>query len=279
MLAEKGITYRVDLVDTPSTDTAPETLHFRINTPGIVLKGVHLDGLTSETAPALRESLRGVVGKPYEEGFGQALDDRLLTPFRNTGYLDATVSSVSRTAEPEQAGTVGVLISGTVHAGSPYHVASLTYAGAPLYPADRFAATQRLHEGDIASQAALSQTYQPILDAYHDQGYMDARIDTAPQLNAVAHTVSYTIALTPGAPYTVGALRADGLAGQAQADFEKNWRLKPGAIYNASYPRTFLRANSSLLSLHPYTALYDTRADPSTHTVDLTVHFLRNNRE
>ena len=71
-------------------------------------------------------------------------------------------------------------------------------------------------------------------------------------------------------PYTIAALHADGLTGQAQADFEKNWQLKPGTLYKASYPRTFLRANSSLLLLHPYTAIYESKADPATHTVDLT---------
>ncbi|GAA3761154.1 hypothetical protein GCM10022270_19580 [Terriglobus aquaticus] len=116
MLAEKGVTYKVELVDTPSTDTAPETLHFRINNPTLVLNSVHLEGLITETAPALRQSLRGVVGKPYDEGSGESLDDRLLTPFRDTGYLDATISGLSRSAEAEKAGVVGVVISGTVTA-------------------------------------------------------------------------------------------------------------------------------------------------------------------
>lgn len=278
MLAEKGISYKVVLTDAPSTDTVPETLHFRIDTPVLVLNTVHLDGLTAETAPALRQSLSGVVGKPYEEGSGEQLHERLLTPFRNTGYLDATITGLSRSAGPEKAGIVGVVISGTVTPGSPYHVGGLTYMGSPLYTSQQFAAAQKLHAGDVASEAALQASYQPILDTYHDQGYVDVRVDTAPQLDRAAHTVNYTLSVVPGQPYTVGAVHTDGLSGQAEADFKNNWKLKAGSVYNASYPRNFLRGNSALLSLHPYTAIYDTKADPATHTIDLNIHFLRNNR-
>ncbi|GAA3761149.1 hypothetical protein [Terriglobus aquaticus] len=102
-------------------------------------------------------------------------------------------------------------------------------------------------------------------------------MDTAPQLDRTGHTVNYAITVIPGQQYTVGAVHADGLTGQAQTDFDGNWKLKPGSVYNASYPRTFLRNNSALRSLQPYTAVYDTKADPATHTIDLNIHFLRNN--
>ena len=87
MLDEKHAGVKVEVVDAPSTDTMPETLHFRVGSPAVVLTNVKLAGLTTTTATALRDSLKKVVGQPYNEGLGSALDDLLLSPFRKDGYL------------------------------------------------------------------------------------------------------------------------------------------------------------------------------------------------
>ena len=239
----------------------------------MVLDKVKLTGLTTATAPALRESLRGVVGKPYYEGRGLSLNDRLLSPFRNTGYLDASITDLQRTPEPEQAGTVGVVVLGRVEAGDAYRVSSITFQELPHFTATEFLKATKLHEGDVASEAALHDTYQPILDAYHQLGYVDARIDTQPQVDKAAHTVSYHLTLSPGEPYRVGVVHFVGLSGQAESDVETNWRLGQGAVYNPEYLRLFLRKNTALRSLEPYNMSYVAKADPTSHTVNLTVNF------
>ena len=277
MLDEKNAKVHVEAIDTPSTDLEPETLHFRVTKPAVYLTGVRLAGLSPANAPALRASLGKVVGAPYNEGIGEAVDDRLLRPFRDTGYLDATITNLQRTPAALPNGTIGVTVSGTVSAGEAYHVSTLRYTPAELFTADEFAKASKLHDGDVASQSALPETPNPILAAYRQRGYVDARVDTHRQMDPQQHMVSYLLAIEPGQPYRVGKLVEEGLQGQAKADYDAHWKMVTGTVYNADYIRAFLRQNSALKSLSPYTAAFEAKADPQTHLVDVTVHFFSNN--
>ena len=92
------------------------------------------------------------------------------------------------------------------------------------------------------------------------------------------HQVSYTITVTPGEQYRIKELTAEHLDPAGQAAFDKNFTMKAGELYNPEYVAEFLRKNTALHDLAPYTGNYTAYAHPATHTVDLVVSFIRNNR-
>jgi outer membrane protein insertion porin family len=78
----------------------------------------------------------------------------------------------------------------------------------------------------------------------------------------------------PGAQYRVHTVTAQGLTPDAQQDFDRGWRMKPGDVYNESYVADFLHSNTALQRLNGYSAGFQASADPQTHLVDLTITFV-----
>jgi outer membrane protein assembly factor BamA len=104
---------------------------------------------------------------------------------------------------------------------------------------------------------------------------MDVMIDSAPVLDRSANTVAYTITVTPGEQYRIHEVKAEGLEAAAQKDFDVNFRLKTGELYNPQYVAGFIKNNTALRSLAPYTGTWKAYADPNNHTVDLVITFFR----
>ncbi|MEK6397157.1 MAG: POTRA domain-containing protein [Terriglobus sp.] len=280
MLKVKGVTAKVEGFQKPSTtERTVVAVAFRVTEPKLILSNVKLAGVSAEMAPGERKSIGEVVGTPFNEGIDSHLSDTLLGAYRNAGYIDATLDNVTRTVVDSADGTAKVTVAAHVTPGEPYRVASITWPGTPLFSADEFATGNKVHAGDAVSLAALRATYQPILDAYHKQGYVDAAIVPELKADTTNHTVAYTLTVSPGEVYHVGSVRAVGLSGKAQSDFDTHWLLKPGTVWNSIYAEKFLQNNTALRSLAPYTGKIDSVAHPESHTVDVTLTFMANNKQ
>jgi outer membrane protein insertion porin family len=278
MLKAKGVTATIETVQKPTTATRPTVaIAYRVTQPTVVLSNVKLGGVTTELAPAERTAIQGMVGKPFDEGIDAHLTDSLLAAYRNAGYLDATLQGLTRTPADDGQGTTKATISAQVVAGDVYHVSSVQWAGSEIFSTDDFNKGLKLHAGDVASSAALRESYQPLLDAHLQRGYVDTLIIPILQLDKATRMVAYTLEVRPGAVYHVASVKATGLSGQAQKDFDTNWRLKPGAVYDSVYASHFLQANTALRSLAPYTGKVDSVSHPETHTTDVTITFFANN--
>ncbi len=279
-LARKGIQAKVmhDVFE-PALGRPEIDIEYWIATPSIRVANVKLDGVSNDLVPLIQKSVNSVAGKSYSAGLaGETTRDGILAPLLNAGYIDATLSDEAAT--PNAPGSAQVEVSGTLHAGEVYRVSGITFAGSPLLAADAFAAAEKLHAGDIASRAQLFDTLRPLDAAYRRAGYLDVAVAAAPQEDAATHQVAYTVTVTPGEPYRVKTVTANGLDTSSQAAFDQGFAMKPGDLYNseylqAFYKHAFLENNTALRKLAEYSFGYKAYADPSTHTVDLVLNFAR----
>jgi outer membrane protein assembly factor BamA len=273
-LAAKGITAKVTHDTIEPTLVSPErTLEFRIALPSVRVANVKLDGVSPDLVPLIQKSVNAAARAPYSESpTGATTADRILAPLLDAGYIQASLSNI--TLAPTLSGDgASVVISATLTPGDIYHVSSVTFAGTPLLSADSFAASAKLHPGDIASRAQLFETLKPLDAAYRRQGYMDVVIAAAPKPDLATHQVAYTISVTPGEQYRIHEVTADNLAPAARADFDRGFQMKPGDIFNPDYVTGFLKNNTALQALRGYSASYKAYADPNAHTVDLVLTF------
>jgi outer membrane protein insertion porin family len=263
----------------PTTQHPLRVIAFRVEQPSVRIANVHLSitgppGAATELAPLLGPVLGKAAGAPYNEGLaGFTLEDRLLAPVRDAGYIAAQLGPVERTIASSGTATT-VNVTTRVLSGDPYKLSSLTWQPTPLYSAADFARDATLHAGDLASAKALTATEAPILAAYRSQGYMDAYLDPAPTLDPTTHTVAYSLHVVSGDPYRLKSVTPLNLSPTAQKEFDSGWRMKPGDIYNLTYVETFIRNNTALQNLATYSAAFQTSADPTTHLVDLTITFI-----
>lgn len=272
MLADKGVRGTVVNASVAPTNAHPQpTWEFRLDDPSVRLASATLNGTPAALAPSMQRVIQHISGAPYND---RAVADELLAPLRDAGYLDAQLTGSTTTVEPATSGYT-VHYTTTVVPGQIYHVTAIAWQPTSIYAQEAFTHDAKLHSGDLASQKSLVETEQSILNAYLHLGYLDAYVDAHPQQDAAAHTVSYSLQVTPGEIYHLKSVTPLNLSAAAQKDFDFGWLLKPGAVYDPIYTANFLNNNTALRNLSDYTASFQAAADTQTHLVDLTIRFFR----
>ena len=280
MLTEKSIDAKLSYqVVAPTAQHPARVVDYHINRPFIRLADVHLSfsappGAAAQLTPGFQAAANKATRLPFNEGLtGLTIDDLLLPPARNFGYVTAHLDNIQRTSAPSATG-LAVTYTTRVVTGDAYKVSSFTWQPTPIYTEADFKRDAKLHPGDLANVYALNQTDALIVAAYLAQGYMDAIVLAPPMLDDTTHTVAYAPKVIPGEIYHLKTVTPLNLSPEAQKEFDANWRMKPGDPYSAAYVESFIQTNTATPHLATYTAAYQASADPQTHQVDLTIKFL-----
>ncbi len=276
-LAAKSITAEIG-VDTfePTLRHPLRQISFHTLKPGTRVANIKLTGVTPALVPLIQKSVNATAHTSYTEGPANVTTaERILTPLLDAGYIQASLTDAVPTPGTIENGTVPVVLNANLQAGEIFHVSGISFAGTPLFAADEFTASVKLHPGDVASQQSLLESLRPLDAAYRRKGYMDVSIQTNPKPDAATNTVAYTIAVTPGEQYRVKEVSTNNLDPAAKADFDRGFLMKAGELYNPEYVATFLKKNTALRALEGYSASFKAYADPNTHTVDLVISFIR----
>lgn len=276
-LAAKGVTASVVYETAEPTLSHPKfEIEYRVSKPFVQVSNVKLTGVSKDLVPYLQQSVNATAKTSFvEEPAGLSTADRILQPLLDAGYVEASLSDLQAAPAAPAEGVTPVVVSATLTAGAVYKVSGITFAGAPLFSADAFAAGSKLHAGDIASRKALLETLQPLDSAYRRQGYMDVAIMAAPTIHKETNEVSYAVSVDPGEQYRVNEVTAENLDPAAKAAFDKVFQMKTGELYNPEYMSEFIKKNTSVKEFQPYVGDYVAYAHPKTHTVDLVITFAR----
>ncbi|MFC6646578.1 POTRA domain-containing protein [Granulicella cerasi] len=280
-LAAKGVQAKV------VHDTAEPTLvhpvrvvEYRVSKPQLTVENVKLGGVTTALVPLLQKSVNATAHKPYNAGLGgDVTSEVILLPLRDAGYAKASLSDVSLEPPTAVGNHMGVVLHATLAAGDVYKIGAVNFAGTPLMSSEDFAKGVKLHAGDVASEKLLRESLKPLDDAYRSKGYMDVVIVATPTFDEAAKTVSYAVAVTPGEVYKLNKANTDGLDPKAQADFDKYFKVKQGDAFDSVYVSGFIKNNTAIASLAPYTGTWKTIAYPATHTVDVYLSFFQSGRK
>ncbi|MCL2661095.1 MAG: hypothetical protein FWD64_11345 [Acidobacteriaceae bacterium] len=277
MLAEKNVQAKVSVIPVvPSLGATPTGYNFLIESPQVLVRSV---AFTSASA-AMQMQLEGVskdaAGQPFDrDSTGLSITSRVTQLYRDAGYLDAAVANISRSAPEVTSGAINLDLTATIHEGEPYRISAFTWPGSDIISAEDFNKRVQLHAGDIASQSVIKSGLGIIGGAYYSKGYQDAKIQALATPDAANHQVAYNIRVVPGPQYRIKSVNAVGLDEQQLKDFNANWRLKPGEVYDVTYVNSFLLKNTAIKSLQGYSATYKALSDTNTHLVDLTVTFVK----
>jgi outer membrane protein insertion porin family len=280
LLTAKGITATlIHSVIEPTNALRERVVEYKVTSPEIRLHSATINGVSPAFAGKINELITRSVDTPYNEGLtNSSFTGKVLDVYRDTGNLDASFTQLQRTPQPGSS-TLAVDLAATIDEGHPFHVSTIAFAGSPLFSAQEFSATTKLHPGDLATRAALLESVAPISDAYGRQGYMDAAIQPGTQLDPATHQVAYTITVVPGEQYHLREVKALNLDPNTLAQFNQAWTLQPGALYDSTYLVSFLKKNVAQPYLRGYAPRYRVERDPESHLVTVTFSFERLHRQ
>lgn len=248
-------------------------MEFHVIDPPIRLLTADITGGPVNLLNAEVAAQKKALAAPFNQGSaGVTTDDILLAPLRDAGYIGARIVNVKLERSATSRG-FGILYSGRIFSGPQYKVGNVVWAPTAVYTQEDFARDNELHPGTLPRENALLATRTAILNAFHKNGYIEADVHVATDLDEQQGTVNYTFSVSPGAAYRVSKVSTTGLSAQAQAEFDANFALKPGSPFDALYVDNFLVNHPSLKALSGYGYSYQTITNPDTHELELTLNF------
>jgi outer membrane protein assembly factor BamA len=279
MLAEKGVTAKLShAVVEPSPLHPLLVLGFRVDEPAVSLTDIHLSfsgppGASTQLVPDLQKAVNEATHARYNEGLsGITIEDRLVAPAHDAGYITAYLDHIGRTLAPGPNG-IAVTYAARLVSGDIYKVSALNWEPTAVYSAADLARDSKLHAGDVAVASALHDTVGSISAAYLKLGYMDVSVTATPAVDVTTHTVAYTLQAVPGEIYSLRTLTVTGLSPESRKAFDAAWAMKPGDPYSVGVVNTFFRKNIAQPAFRIYKFDYQASADAHTHLVDLTMIF------
>ncbi len=231
-------------------------------------------GAAAVDAEELEGRIGVLVGKPYTRAsLTDSIALNLMPLYGRKGYLRAAFaepkSALSRS--PDCRG--GVEAAVTVTEGSPYRLGDLTWTGNSAFESPQLTARLGLEPGAVVDTLRLDGGLKKISEDHARLGLLEVRLSTAVSLDDRTLSAAYTIAVSEGPQYRMGALALTGLSEQDTLQVTQLWKLGSGVVYDAPYAAAFGRQVLARLA-GPQTKVR-TRASPDrgSRTVDVTLTF------
>jgi outer membrane protein assembly factor BamA len=266
VLADRGIKGHVEGILAQD-----KTVVYSITEPVVQIGLVKVDAVSATASPKLTEMLQSFASAEFDRHSAAAIQQRILDTYLDLGFLDIAVDDPVRAQPVIQPTAILVDFSTTAHEGGQYHVGKVDWPVNPVVPQFDFERDIQLKAGAPASRIEVLSAVERSKGEFTRRGYLDAAVTVRPVKNPDAHTVDYTFFAEPGEQYHLRSVHAVGFTEQQKIDFDKYWKLAPGAIYDVTYGVTFFQRYANLASLQGFTPKFDLNQDRTTHTADLVI--------
>jgi outer membrane protein assembly factor BamA len=129
--------------------------------------------------------------------------------------------------------------------------------------------------GQPADAVQFGKDADSIKALYGSRGYMDASVQTTPELDNASHTVAYRLIIHEGEIFKMGELEILGVDPRTKDRLQNNWTLLSGDTYNSAYTRRFVsQALKDVLTTGEWTSDIQETVDRKDKTVDVTLRFI-----
>lgn len=274
---EKGVKANVTSLAYSQTIGGPISgLSFSISQPMVEIGEVRVDGVSTGAEGKVSLIKRRFAGQEYDAfETGPALASNLRDAYLDLGYLDIAVDPLAHGAPQISAMAITIDVSTTAHEGAIYRVSQMVWPDSPIVPKAVLTDVVPLKRGDPASRIMLLSTISKVGERYAAAGYLDAKVSVEPRKDDAHHEIAYTFGVLPGEQYRLGSVKAENLNADQQAEFNKDWKLAPGDVYNQDTARASVFKMASARAFQGFTPKMNRAADPKTHLVTVTVSFVR----
>ncbi len=274
LLAEKGVTATVTGMPGQDAATHEVWVEFHIDAPAVQVASVDLEGITAGWIEPVGAIEKAAAGQAFDPATEATLAAALRAVYHRQGFLDEAMTGFAHGAPRVTDGKVLVPVSATVVSGSQYHLLGLHLSGDTLMTPEEFAKRAEIHPGDVANEDQLRRALLSVGLPYRERGYLRAKINATPTVDAANHTVDYAIAVQPGPVFHMGKLSLVNLNEKQTAEVRQCWPLHEGDAYDAVVVPQFLnKYKNQLHSLDGWSASYKAYEHEDTLVVDLVVTF------
>ncbi|MFY9804315.1 MAG: POTRA domain-containing protein [Candidatus Acidiferrales bacterium] len=252
-------------------------LLFHVDGTSQPIKSIAFSGEAALTDKQLLAASAGLTNQDFSvTNVASYASSALLPLYYERGYLRsqfgrAKVSPLDATAKGPVTDVAIVL---PVTEGNQYSWNGATWSGNKALTTNELVKAVGMNPQEVANQLKIDAGFANARKAYLSQGYIQVRIDPRRDLDDAAKLASYSVQINEGSQFHMGQVFFEGLPDVAAA-LAKKWKLKPGDVYDATYPPDFFK-NTAGKELAQAGVAYHTSSikeavDPSALIVN--VHF------
>jgi hypothetical protein len=239
LLQSKRIPGQVDLLPQSTLKGAIESYMFRVTAPGPKVCALKFVNASAIKDAELADRLP-VVGSEYSRSYiANASRGTLIDVYRQRGHWRASFGPATTTLEETQACS-GVSVTLTVQEGPAFAWDRAEWTGNVLLASRDLDALLPVKAGELASVSKLEEGLRRVQKAYGKQGHVLQRATYAPRLDEAARRAIFEIRIEEGRQFRAGTTTFPGLSAADAATLSKQWRLRPGDVFDATYPDLFL---------------------------------------
>ncbi len=274
MVAERGVAGHVDYLRTETANKLAAVI-YSVTAVDIEIRNVSFPGAALEDVPLLQKAGKQIPGGEYTVSRLAVLTSKdLMAVYRRRGYLKAAFGDPEPTLVSGEGQSFTVDVSLPVTPGAQYKLKSMAVTGNQAFPAAELQKHLHLPVGQPLNSLQLDEDIQAMRELYGSRGYLSPLIRPEAEFDDAANTVSYRIAIQEGAVYHFTELSIDGLDATTEARLTNAWALRPGEVYDRSYPQRFVDQNATMLPLGGrVTFSVHEEVDEKAKTVGVTLHF------
>jgi outer membrane protein assembly factor BamA len=219
-------------------------LLFRVDGISQPIKNITFVGEAGVTDKQLSDASATLKGQDFSvTNVASYASAGLLPLYYQRGYLRSKFSRVEvKLVDPTSKGpTTDVSITLPVTEGNQYLWNGASWAGNQVLSAGELGKLLGMNQQEIANQEKIDAGFSSARKAYESRGYIDARVLPTRNLDDTAKLASYAAQVTEGSQYHMGQIYFDGLPQNAASVLSKKWKLKPGDVFDGTYPGEFVR--------------------------------------
>jgi outer membrane protein assembly factor BamA len=277
LLKQKGIPGQVEHIPFAHADGHISQHLFRVTGVPLLVTEARFPGASKEMEPVLRDAARQLIKKDYSlSALGDFVNLGLLPAYHEHGYLRARFAPFkAELARNAPGGDNAVVVTLPVTEGSVYRWGGAEWAGNRQFSSDELQQKLGAPPGDIANQKRLDAGVEAVKKAYGARGFIEAQVHLEQAFDESASLVSYHVSIDEGRQFRMGTLTFVGFPESAVRELLKEWKLKPGDLFDASYINEFLQKKAGPLILktgdRDFRFWSEQRKDKEKLTVDLQI--------
>jgi outer membrane protein assembly factor BamA len=271
LLDEKKVAGVVDSLRVPN-DGPTEAVRFIVTGLHITIRNIEFSGADAAELPLLVASARQLQGVEYVLPTLRALADKTFLPvYFARSYLKATIGDPQAQLVSTEEEHVLVDVTFPVRPGKQYKVSGLEIAGCKAVPEDTLRTLIHVKAGETANAIQLEKDLEAVKQLYGTRGYVAANVRVESRPDDSQPTVLYLVRISEGDVYRMGDLKIHGLDSKTTARLENDWTLRPGNVYDASYPGRFVE--QAYKEIGDWNTSVHESVDEMNKTVDVEVRF------
>jgi outer membrane protein insertion porin family len=273
LLAQKNPQLHLDYLR--SGEESTNAVVFSVTGTEISIQKIEYPGASSANLAALTAASKSLEGQEYQHSALAAFIKSNLEPiYLKDGYVKAAFRQPEAHVVSESPEETVVDVSLPITEGDQYKLGQLLFSGNSVFPSEKLQALMHLQPGAPVNPLQLKNDLEAIHRLYGTRGHVKAAVESQPEFDDAASTVSYRLKVTEGDVYKMGDIELEGLEDKAAARIREDWTLREGEIYDSSYSQRFVKqALADLPSDAHWSIKVDESVNDKDKTVDVTLRF------